>query len=299
MAIDLSKLSPPQSIDVPSFEGLYQENLGFFLKLNPDYSALTEADPVVKLIQMFTYKELILRFLLNDVAASNLLALATGTDLEHIAIFYGVERLTIQEEDLTTIPIKEKIMENDDDFRQRTLDRVGGWANAGGADHYRYWAKTASSQVKDASVYSPIKGLVKIAILSRATDGVPTADVLTDVIATVTRKDIKVLTDTVEVIPAVKKSVKIEANVILQSDAPIAVYDTLAYTFDTQFAANVKLGWDLTESWVKKILHQEGVYKVTLTKLNTDNSSTVSDVITNDEEYCSYNLILTYGGRNS
>ncbi|KKY05821.1 hypothetical protein OM954_13600 [Xanthomonas phaseoli pv. phaseoli] len=67
-AVDLSRLQAPDLIESLDFETIFSEALAQFQKLMPEFSALTEADPVYKLVQLFAARELLLRQRANDKA---------------------------------------------------------------------------------------------------------------------------------------------------------------------------------------------------------------------------------------
>lgn len=168
-------------------------------------------------------------------------------DLDNVAAFYGVTR---------------RDGEADAALRARTVDRIKGWSSAGGASHYRYFATSADPRVKDAAVDSPAPGLVRISILSSEGDGTAPADLLAAVRAAVTKDDVRVLTDTVDVVTATIKPVAIKASIWLYPDTPSSVFAGLDAAFRAAFAARAGLGWDLPLSWIMRTLHADGVQRV-------------------------------------
>ena len=252
---DLASLPAPAVIESLSFETIFEELQAEFQSRYPDYSALLASDPAVKLLEVAAYREVLLRNRINAAAKASLLAFATGSDLDHLAAFYGVERL---------------MGENDDALRLRTRQRIIGFANAGGAAHYRYWALSASPEVADVEVDSPEPGRVRISVLAKGdAQTVPDA-VLNAVKAVVLRDDIRVLTDTVEVVPAELIPVTVTARIWLYPDTPMAAFEAIEARFKEAFAAQSGLGWDLTPSWVIGELHRPGVHKVELHSPTTD-----------------------------
>lgn len=252
---DLASLPPPQSIEELSFERIFAEMLQDFRARYPQYSALLASDPAIKLIEVAAYRELLLRARINEAARANLLAFAVGNDLEHLGAFYGVSRLP---------------QEQDEPLRRRIRARIMGFANAGGAAHYRYWALSASPEVADVAVDSPGPGRVRISVLPTGhSDTVPEA-LLETVRATVLRDDVRVLTDTVEVVPVSLVPVTVAAQIWLYPDTPMAVFDGLAQRLTQALAKEAVLGWDLTRSWLIGQLQQAGVHKVELSEPATD-----------------------------
>ena len=115
---DLSSLPTPAVIETLSFETIFGELQAEFQTRYPDYSALLASDPAIKLLEVAAYREVLLRNRINAAAKASLLAFATGSDLDHLATFYGVTRLP---------------GEDDEALRARTRQRIIGFANAGGA----------------------------------------------------------------------------------------------------------------------------------------------------------------------
>lgn len=252
---DLASLPTPAVIETLSFETIFSELQTEFQSRYPDYSALLASDPAVKLLEVAAYREVLLRNRINAAAKASLLAFATGSDLDHLAAFYGVTRL---------------LNENDEALRLRTRQRIIGFANAGGAAHYRYWALSASPEVADVEVDSPAPGQVRISVLAKGEDETVPNAVLAAVRAVVLRDDIRVLTDTVEVVPAELIPVTVAARLWLYPDAPMAAFDAIDARFREALAAQSGLGWDLTRSWIIGQLQRPGVHKVELLSPTTD-----------------------------
>lgn len=255
LAPELAGLSTPQVLETLRFETVFDALLRDFRLRYPQYSALLASDPAIKLIEVAAYRELLLRARINEAARANLLAFAVGNDLEHLGAFYGVSRLP---------------QEQDEPLRRRIRARIMGFANAGGAAHYRYWALSASPEVADVAVDSPGPGRVRISVLPTGhSDTVPEA-LLDAVRATVLRDDVRVLTDTVEVVPVSLVPVTVAAQIWLYPDTPMAVFEGLAPRLTRELAQAAVLGWNLTRSWLIGQLQQPGVHKVALISPDAD-----------------------------
>ena len=252
---DLASLPTPAVIEFLSFETIFGELQAEFQSRYPDYSALLASDPAVKLLEVAAYREVLLRNRINAAAKASLLAFATGSDLDHLAAFYGVTRLTD---------------ETDEALRLRTRQRIIGFANAGGAAHYRYWALSASPEVADVEVDSPEPGRVRISVLAKGEEQTVSNAVLNAVRAVVLRDDIRVLTDTVEVVAAELMPVTVHARLWLYPDAPLETLAAIQAVFASTLAAYAGLGWDLTRSWIVGQLQRAGVHKVDLLSPTTD-----------------------------
>ena len=252
---DLASLPAPAVIEPLSFETIFSELQTEFQSRYPDYSALLASDPAIKLLEVAAYREVLLRNRINAAAKASLLAFATGSDLDHLAAFYGVTRL---------------MDESDEGLRVRTRQRIIGFANAGGAAHYRYWALSASPEVADVEVDSPDPGRVRISVLAKGEEQTVSNAVLDAVRAVVLRDDIRVLTDTVEVVAAELMPVTVHARLWLYPDAPLETLAAIQAVFTSTLAAYAGLGWDLTRSWIVGQLQRAGVHKVELLSPTTD-----------------------------
>lgn len=305
MTFSITNLPEPELIEELDYEAIFRELMADLLERHPDYTALLESDPAVKLLQVVAYRELILRQRVNDAFKATLLAFSGGGDLDNLAAFYGVERQT---------------SELDSDLRSRTIERIKGSSTAGGAAWYRFQTLTADERVVDALVTSPDAGQVRIAILSnegpviktasgteldtlgavygltrntsqnesdedfRARvllaalegrgDGAASSQLLGEVDAKVQADDVKVITDTVEVVSATITEIDVTADLFLYPDQPAAILDGLADSIRAAFAAEGGLGWDLTPSWLVSRLHVQGVQRV---ELQSPGSTVVAD----------------------
>ena len=252
---ELASLPTPAVIETLSFETIFSELQTEFQSRYPNYSALLASDPAMKLLEVAAYREVLLRNRINAAAKASLLAFATGSDLDHLAAFYGVTRL---------------MDETDEGLRLRTRQRIIGFANAGGAAHYRYWALSASPEVADVEVDSPEPGRVRISVLAKGEEQTVSNAVLNAVRAVVLRDDIRVLTDTVEVVAAELMPVTVHARLWLYPDAPLETLAAIQAVFTSTLAAYAGLGWDLTRSWIVGQLQRAGVHKVDLLSPTTD-----------------------------
>ena len=255
MVPELAGLPRPQVLQTLSFEAVFEALLRDFQVRYPQYSALLASDPAIKLIEVAAYRELLLRARINEAARANLLAFAVGDDLVHLGAFYGVGRLAGEE---------------DESLRRRIRARIMGFANAGGAAHYRYWALSSSPDVADVAVDSPGPGRVRISVLPTGHSDTVSEALLETVRATVLRDDVRVLTDTVEVVPVSLVPVTVTAQIWLYPDTPMAVFESLTARLNQAMTKEAVLGWDLTRSWLIGQLQQPGVHKVKLISPDAD-----------------------------
>ncbi|MCX8018636.1 MAG: baseplate assembly protein, partial [Rhodocyclaceae bacterium] len=116
--IDLSHLPPPAVVETLDYEAILASLKADLSARLPELAPVLqlESEPLVKLLQVAAWRELVLRQRINEAAKSQLLAFATGSDLDHLAAFYGVARLP---------------QEDDEALRGRVRARIMGFANAG------------------------------------------------------------------------------------------------------------------------------------------------------------------------
>jgi phage-related baseplate assembly protein len=304
MALNLSSLPDPAIVETVSFQTIFNELRADFSTRFPDFSALVESDPAIKLLEVAAYREVVLRARVNDAFKATLLAFAAGTDLDNLAAFYGLTRIA---------------QETDAELKDRTINRIQGSSTAGGAAWYRYQALTADSGVRDARVTSPGAGLVQVALLSKeienlealGTDentlsaamsvlatfygvdttglkdstaapliravidaagpgGTATPQMLTAVDAVMQDDEVRVITDSVTTTSANVVSVNVVAEVYLYPDSSATVLNGIEAAIRAAIQSEGGLGWDLTLSWLIKNIHVDGVQRVELISPTTN-----------------------------
>lgn len=247
--IDLGGLPAPDIIQALDFEAIVSDLKQLLLARNADYAELLalESEPLTIAIQAFAYRELLLRQQINEAVRSNLLAFATQADLEQLGAFYGVSR---QEG------------EADTPLRQRIKDRILGSSTAGGEAHYRYQAISVSTDIRDIAVDSPEPGRVRVSVLAKT--GVPVEPLVEKVKARVTAPDVKVLTDTLEVVPTDLVEVDVIADITPERGGQLVSAEVLAAAFAEEVERQRHLGWDFAPSWIIKQLHGSNIQQVQL-----------------------------------
>lgn len=248
--LDLDNLPAPAVVEELSFEEIFSAKLTAFTDTNPDFTALLESDPAIKLLEAESYRELVLRQRVNDAARARLLAFATEGDLDQLAVFYGVTRLTDEKDSSLKVRVREAIM---------------GRSAAGTPAQYRFAALSVSTDVADAAVDSPEGGVVRVSILSASGDGTPGDDLLADVEAVVASDTVKAVCHTLEVVPAEIVTVNVAAQIWLTTSAPQSIFDGLPDALRAEFEAVRGLGFNLAPSWITAKLQAGGVQRVVLT----------------------------------
>lgn len=220
--IDLSQLPAPEVVEVPDFEVLLTERKAAFVALHPadEQDAVRrtlelESEPVVKLLQENTYREMLLRQRINEAAQAVMVAYALGSDLEQLASSYNVSRLTVTPADNTAVPPVEAVMESDDDLRLRVPDAFEGLSVAGPTAAYEFYAKSADGRVSDVSATSPAPAEVRITVLSRVGDGAAPDDLLAVVDGALNDESVRPVADRVMVQGATIFNYRVEAKLHL------------------------------------------------------------------------------------
>jgi len=247
--MNLTELETPQIIEELSLNEILEQMRNTLISLDSEFSAYLESDPLIKLMEVAGYRELLLRQRINQAAKANLLAFATGTDLDNLVAFYGIER-------------KEK--EADDELRKRTQAKIVGWSTAGSKDAYKFHALNADIRVKEANADSPEPGLVRISILSKENGGKVSDELLKTVTDYLQKDDIRVLTDTVQVVPCTLIDIDVRAKITLMSSTPIEFLNIIKTTFRDAFAKMAGLGVSISKSWIISNLFLDGVKDVQL-----------------------------------
>jgi phage-related baseplate assembly protein len=222
-----------------------------------------------------------------------MLALSTGTNLDGLAAFWGVERLTIQEADDTVTPPILEILESDDAFRVRVQLSLEGHSTAGPRGAYVFWALSASGEVKDASVVSPAPGEVVVTVLSHVGEGTASNTLLNTINAALNDEDVRPLTDIVTVQAAEILTFQIEAVLTLYDGPDQALVIAAAQAaIEDHVLTHHRLGHDIAISGLHAALHQAGVQNVGLIQ-----PAAHIEVDDHQAAFCT-DITLSVGGRD-
>jgi len=287
--VDLSRLPAPDVVEALSFETIYAQALAQFQTYFPDFDAALESDPVVKLIQLFAYREMLLRQRANDAARAVMPAYAMGADLDALAAIVGVERFILDPGDPGNGI--DPTYESDDSLRRRMVLAPEGFSVAGPEGAYIFHALSADSDVLDASAISPTPGDVTVTVLSRTGDGTASAPVLAAVDARLTDTSVRPLTDNVTVQSAAIVNFAIDATLTFLSGPDRALVLAEAQSrLDEHLETTLRLGRDVTRAGIIAALHPEGVQ-------NIDLVSPAADIVLTRQQcgYCT-GITLTDAG---
>ncbi|HGF6568823.1 TPA: baseplate assembly protein, partial [Yersinia enterocolitica] len=146
--IDLSQLPAPLAVEALDYETLLAERKAELIALYPvdEQAAITrtlslESEPLVKLLQENTYRELVLRQRVNEAAQAVMVAYAHGSDLDQLGANNNVQRLIITPADPDAIPPIAAVMESDTDFRLRIPQAFEALSVAGPTGAYEAHAR--------------------------------------------------------------------------------------------------------------------------------------------------------------
>lgn len=244
-------MQQPNIIEPLNFEEIFARMKEELVKHDASFTALVESDPAMKVLEVAAWRELLLRERINEAVKSNLLKFATGNDLDNLAEFYGVER---------------ENGENDESFRKRIKAKIVGWSTGG---NYRYYALSADTRVKDALVESPVPGKVQVSILSTelSTTGIPLEELMEIVKNQLNREDVRILTDTIEVVSCNIIEIDIHSRISIKRPD---IIETVKKKFIEKFEASKRLGWSITRSWIIANLFVDGVENVELIEPRED-----------------------------
>lgn len=266
-ALDLSQLPAPSVIEALDYETILGEMVTALLVLAPELEAAlaVESEPLLKVLQVCAYREVLLRARVNDAAKGTMLAYASGSDLDNLAALFGVERLVLEAGDPLALPPVPATMEADADLRRRTQLSLEGFSTAGPRGAYEFHA-LRDGRVKDVSVTSPTPGTVLVTVLARTGDGTATAPLVNAVSALLNAEDVRPLCDTVIVQSAAILTYAVTASITVdQGPDPAVVRADAEARLDAYVAASHAMGRAIRLSGIDAALHTAGVSRVTLT----------------------------------
>jgi phage-related baseplate assembly protein len=241
-----------------------------------------ESDPMPRLLQEDSYREMILRQRINDAAHAVMPAYSTGTDLDNLAAGYGVSRLVIEPEIRDIYPPKPAVLESDDALRKRMILSIEARTTAGSHGSYLYHVMTASGKIKDAQVVSPNPCDIVISVLSHDGNGTTSEELLETVREAVDDKFVRPMGDRVLVVSAEVIEYEMDATLYFYNGPDRKQPLQLAHdNFDYFRVQSERIGHYVTDSGVKDALHTPGVYRAIV---NTPDLPLVID--THQAPYC-------------
>ena len=259
--VDLSEMPVPAVLEEIDYEATFADYRDKFLEFwatvkaeNPDLPDYDveglETDPAMIIGQAAAYRETVYRARVNDAAKAVMLASAIGSDLDHLAALYGVER---QEGEL------------DSRLRRRVQLAPEAFSSAGAEGGYIFHAMTAAPTLRDATAIQTAPGSVRVTCMAGTDEPQPSAEILEAVRTRLAQPEIKPLTDVVAVAGPEVIETEIVAELTLY---PGPSESTVLAAVETAVAALIErtlyLGFDLKLSALYSRLHGEGVQAVNL-----------------------------------
>lgn len=278
--IDLSMLPPPDVIEHLDFEQINAAHVADLVSRLPEVADVMqfESEPLVKQIEAFSYRELLLRARINQAARANLLAFAGDADLDHKGAFYNLLRMS---------------GEDDERYRYRIQLRIASLAGNGTAEQYKLIAMSASSNVRDVGVNQPYPGTVGIVLwLHDITLQVAT---LAAVHAALNADNARPLG--IPIIVAAARPLAIDVTAVLwrQASAPLDLANCIAIAFPAQLAGYASLGRSVPLSWITAVLHQQGISRVEFPRVH-QGAPALNTVLAYDQYAVPGLISITDGG---
>lgn len=263
----MTALPPPKMLEPLDYENILAERKAAFLNSLPadqrDQVAAVlalESEPITKLLQESSYRELVLRNRINDAAVSNLIGFAQNTDLDYLGQLFEVTRLP---------------NELDERYRERLLLRIAAMAGMGTREHYLFHALSFSLDVIAAEVVRTAPGYIDLVI--RFSEGLNQSELLLQVISYFAQDNVKILGPALNVRTAIAKPIDLTGVVYRLQSSPVNLAAQLQQSWPTLLAQHAKLGQSIAKTWAVKTLHIDGVARLDLN---------IADVIAiNSDEY--------------
>ncbi|WP_039918850.1 baseplate J/gp47 family protein [Cellvibrio mixtus] len=275
----MTTLPPPKMLEQLDYEHILAERKTAFLNSLPvdqrDQVAAVlalESEPITKLLQESSYRELVLRNRINDAAVSNLISFAQDTDLDFLGQLFEAPRLP---------------GELDERYRERLLLRIAAMAGMGTREYYLFHALSISLHVTAAEVIRTAPGYIDLVV--RLADSQNQHDLLQQVKIYFLQDHIKILGPALNIRAAIAKPVNLTGTVYRLQSSPVNLAEQLQQSWPSLLAQHAKLGQSIAKTWAVKTLHIDGVARLELD---------MADVIAiNSDEYAvAGNTQFTDGG---
>ena len=167
----------------------------------------------------------------------------------------------------TTIPGGGSDIETDDEYRERLREAPFSFSVAGPANAYKAIAMAVSADIADVAVHSPSAGVVEIAVVKDGGE-IPSEDdeILSLVLEACSAKNVRPLTDYVQVVPATSKPINIKltyyvgnGDTSVKTAVESAVEDYIAWQTE-------KIGRDINPDKLNTMLFEAGAARVVITE---------------------------------
>lgn len=279
MSVDFNQLTPPKAVEELDFETIFNERKEALIALWPSNkqnqirkTLERESEPLTKLLQENVYREVLLRSKLNAQYRAVLLAYAEDTDLDAKVADYGIQRLIISPEDLTTTPPTPAAYEHDEDLRYRASKAFDALSVAGPTSAYEFHSLSADGRVADAYAFSPAPSQALITILQRdSSNGAATPELCQKVYDYVSGEKLRPTADRVTVQSAGIIEYQIQAtlhhNNLPETDP---ILEEAIANINAFINTPKRIGQSIYLSAIFKQLHVSGVERVELISPSAD-----------------------------
>lgn len=279
MSVDFNQLTPPKAVEELDFETIFNERKEALIALWPSNkqnqirkTLERESEPLTKLLQENVYREVLLRSKLNAQYRAVLLAYAEDTDLDAKVADYGIQRLVISPEDLTTTPPTPAVYERDEDLRYRASKAFDALSVAGPTSAYEFHSLSADGRVADAYAFSPAPAQALITILQRdSANGAATPELCQKVYDYVSGEKLRPTADRVTVQSAGIIEYQIQAilhhNNLPETDP---ILEEAIANINAFINTPKRIGQSIYLSAIFKQLHVSGVERVELISPSAD-----------------------------
>jgi phage-related baseplate assembly protein len=272
VAVDLTGLTPPDVVETLVYEDILEELkadcVARMEAAGVEYNVQTlESDPVVKVLEVAAYRELLLRARVNDAARAIMLAFAQKNDLDHLGVYYGVVRQLVQAATSTT----PAVYETDTRLRSRVQLAPEALSTAGPEGAYVFHTMTVDPTIKSVQVYSPAPGEVHVLPLTSSGNGIPSPTLLSAIRSRLAEEDIRPLTDMVYVRAPAVQNFTISVNLsIADGPDPLVVKAASVASINAYLASRHKVGTPIMLSGIIAAAMTAGVEDVTVLSPTAD-----------------------------
>ena len=272
VSVDLTGLTPPDVVETLVYEDILEELkadcVARMEAAGVDYNVQTlESDPVVKVLEVAAYRELLLRARVNDAARAIMLAFAQKSDLDHLGVYYGVARQLVQAATLNT----PAVYETDTRLRSRIQLAPEALSTAGPEGAYAFHTMTVDPSIKSAQVYSPSPGEVHVLPLTSTGNGVPSEILLSRIRVRLNEQDIRPLTDMVYVRAPTVLGFSLNVNLsIAEGPDPVVVRNASTASLNAYLASRHKVGTPIMVSGLIAAATVSGVEDVAIISPTAD-----------------------------
>lgn len=152
--IDLARLPAPDVVETIDYEAVLASLKTDLEERAPELAPVLqlESEPLVRLLEVAAWREMVLRQRVNDAARAVMLPWATGADLDNLAARYDLARLP---------------GEDDERFRRRVLIGYHALSAAGSRQSWMLRALSVSTDIRQVDVWADRPGRVKVCLLAR------------------------------------------------------------------------------------------------------------------------------------